>query len=199
MALDTTTSAPTGIPILWEASGARAGNQSPLPIGRIIFDATFPVAIKDAADQRQIIFTATLPRNFYHRLTSLEIQILGASIADFDDMEAAGRCLITENQATVHNFSIINLVLRDDPSRTAVRWTDSGVTNDFATWFGTMESDISRWLINAAQGVSIVQLQLMDVSADASAALSISWRLEADMFTVEQAAAAPANYQLPTV
>lgn len=190
----TVTLAVAGIPrpIPFENPVMRAGSQAPGAIGKIVYTAAFTIIAKAADDETHVIFTCTLPTGFYYRCNFIEWTVVSTALAAFDGsngINVAAGGLITENQVTAYNFLIGNVAHGDQFNGSdGVKTQPDSVTNDFRTFYRPFPwNDVQQYFIDAAQGVSILQIDWMDTSSSVTSAIPGSFRAEFFRYTVEQA------------
>lgn len=137
---------------------------------------------------------ATLPPGYFYRPSKLTINALGTATATFNGnngFQVGMQGLFFENGVLAYTFGIFNIQNLANIAGTtvnaaaAIKIADDAVTNDFQAFFLTREP-ISQILLDARQGTTTCQITWMDTSADATAAISVNWRLEMMRFTVEQ-------------
>lgn len=194
MATVTTTSNPTARVVNWLSPSAVSGSVSEAPLSKIVVDDSFTVAAKDAADESLVVMTVTLPSGYFYRINYLDWSVQAASRSAFDianGFEQGASCEVSENGSTRYNFPVTNIAGRTSPAGllNAFKLNPDSVGNDFGTWF-TSQSNLwqpSRYLVDASQGVSIVRVQWIDSSTDATVAVTVNWVFEAMMFTLDQA------------
>lgn len=193
----TLTLAPTPIP--WISPGVRAGNQGRPPIGKIVFTGAGTIPLKDAANESQVIFNFTLPRNFFYRLIFFEWSAQSTALTVFargTGFEPEAKCEISENGAIQYRFPVQNRLMQDyntDVLTTigGAKTDDDAETNDFQAWYRA-PVDISQYFIDASQA-AVCAATWMDTSADATAATPVQVRAEALKYTIEQAQAWPVS------
>ncbi len=172
----------------------RAGNMSPNPVSKVVFTAAFTILAKGAADETHVIFTCTLPTGYYYKPNLIEWTAASTSQAVFDGsngLQLGAGAILTENQVSAYQFMMVN---RADAIAGSIKNQPDSVTNDFSTWFGPENpGDVQRYMIDAAQGVSILQMNWMDTSASTTSAVVGALRAEFFRYTVEQGVAYPAN------
>lgn len=193
MATVTVNSTPIGIPLGFASLAADSNYVGPMPLQVIEFQAlTVAIAAKDAANETQVILTATLPPGYVYRWRSLDLQLI-SSVDDFADgdlgFQTMAQCLLTEDGSTKHAFGL--RVMQDrgdfDNKVKAIKAHPDSVTNDFAVWMSVMEGfDPSKLILDAAAGTSLVFIRWLDTSADATPACVLSWNLSVYQYTVEQ-------------
>jgi len=166
------------------------------PFGELVFASSFIVPIKAAADENRIIIAATLPRNYVYRLQSLEIFCAADTDGVFFDWAAAWTVVLTENQVTTRRFGLFNQVSFNDALVKGVKIEPDSVSNDFGTWYVPgVQSPIGNQLIAAGPAASVMTLQMMDTSADTTAAVTVLYRLMATAYTIAQYNASAINTQ----
>lgn len=190
MATVTTTNSPE--PVLRPFAKS---NDPSAPFAELKFVSTFTVAVKDAANESEVIVSAVMPAHYVYRLQALEI--FGASSADTvwdisTGFERAWTVTLTENQVSTRRFGLFNQ-MRTQVVRSAVKIDPDAVTNDFGTWFAPTGVDLGDQLIDAREATSIISCQLMDTSDDATAAAVFTVRFLATAYTIAQYDAAPIN------
>jgi len=166
------------------------------PFGELLFTGTFTVPTKDAANESQIIISSTMPGNYVYRLQAIEVFMQSVGTNEFADIELAWSAVLTENQVTTRRFPLYNVIdFLSASQQIAIKVDPDATTNDFGTWYMPPEVflNLGGQLINASSGVSILTLQLMDTSSDATAALVITFRILASVYTIQQYNAAPIN------
>ncbi len=165
------------------------------PFGELLFAATFTVAAKLSTNESQVIIACTLPPNFVYRLQALEIFVASDGENPFDDLEQAWTVVLTENQVTTRRFGLYNLTefytaASESP---AIKVDPDSTTNDFGTYYNPINTDIGNQLIDSSEGSSVMTVQLMDTSADSTAAVVVTFRFLATAYTVDQFNEAPIN------
>lgn len=190
----------TAIPLVassrsFASPATRTGSKSAAPIQRMIFTAVATIALKDAANESLVIWTATLPAKFYYRIASMRIAVQSVALAEFSDWEPMMSALVTENQASVYQFALWNeCQFYLAGGQESVKIDQDSVTNDFGTFFSPQGPvQPSQYLIDASKGTSIVQIKWVDSSSDATAATGSQARLEIDQFRTPNANQAPLN------
>lgn len=165
------------------------------PISSVFFaDPDSAVAAKDAADEMTITLTLTLPPNFFYRLAFLELGLEAPAIADLEDYEKAARVEVFEAGISTGRFALYNLTeFATGGAEPGFKAEPDAVTNDFSTFFAAPPGKLQTELIDARNGVTIVQVRLVDTSADATSALVFSYRCRAWQYTVEQALMSEVN------
>ncbi len=137
---------------------------------------------------------ATLPPGYFYRPSLLTVNALGTSSGAFNGnngFQVGLQGLISENGVLVHSFpmfnvqSMANLFATASNNAAALKVGDDAETNDFQA-FLMARQPLAQILIDASQGTTTVVLTWMDTSADATDAVSMSWRLEVMRFTIEQ-------------
>ncbi len=182
MATVTTTEVNTGIPTTWDQGGPASA------FGKIVYEGTFVIPSKLAADENSIVWTLTLPPNNFYRFMGFEAMLIAPSQGDISDIEYGMRGLITEDQVTVRNFPVLSVINPGNQSNgsESFKYNPDTTTNDFAAFFRNAW-DVSDELINAGgRNASIIQINWMDTSADVTAAMSCQYRALAFMYTVAQ-------------
>lgn len=201
MATITITSAPEAIRIPWDKATAMVGGSSPplnQAIGKFVFAADFAVAAKISTNETLVQMTATLPPGFFYRIQELWFTGQGDDAGRFFPTSAfqlAARGIVTEAGVTTFQFAMINNIAKMSGAAIgAIAIQPASVTNNFQTWFlPEVQSPIQQFLINASEGSSQVLLAWVDISADATTAIQVQWRLEVLQFTIEQGISAGPN------
>lgn len=187
MATVTTTFTPTGQLRTFDRS-----NDPAAPFAELSFIVpTLTIPAKDAANESEVVISCTFPRNFVYRLQSLEIFGASTSLAVFDDLEKVWTVSITESQVVTRRFGLYNRVQANE-GVTSFKIDPDATTNDFGTYWSP-DAHIANQLINAGQGSSIMSIQLMDTTSDATAAVFITFRGLALVYNVGQYNEAPIN------
>jgi len=162
------------------------------PFAELLFDGTFTIAALDAANESQVIISMALPTNFVYRIQSMEIQQASTGANVFTPAtQKAWTCVITENQVTTRRFGLFSQAMFY-LSTSAVALATIATTNNFGTWFQPAPG-FGNQLIDASRGSSIVTLQWIDQSADATAAIGTTFRCMFLAYTYEQFNQAPIN------
>lgn len=184
MAAVVTTIIDAGIPSAWNVL------QSPIaPMSSMFYTSTAnAIAAKDAADEMTVNITMTLPRNFFYRLAFLELNLFATTIADLEDYEKGARVRIFEGGILRWNFPLFNLVEYATAGAEPGFKTDAdAVATDFGAFFQPPPGQLQRELIDATRGVTTIILTIIDSSSDATAALTVAYRMRAWRYTIEQA------------
>lgn len=151
-----------------------------------------------AADTNVVTISLTLPTGWFYRLVELTIQTAGTSITDMNEPQSFMAGLITENQVVNKRFLVSNLTNQyssvDAAGALAIRAGYHGVnpttTNDFLAVYGIdsrFQKGFRDDLIDASQGVSIVQLTWLNDSSAATGAMGLSLYSRFLMYSIEQA------------
>jgi len=175
--------------------GTATGSRSAAPIQRLIFTGAATIALKDAANESQVTFSATLPAKFFYRIASMRIAAQSTASGVFSDWENGMDVVVTENQVSVYNFALYNEMLLIG-NASSFKGDPDAVTNDFVTFFSPMQGVVqppSQFLIDASKGLSIIQTNWIDTSSDSTAATTVQARYEIDQFRTPNANAAPLN------
>lgn len=197
MATVTTTSTGTAQITTYESPAARAGAVLDAPIGEIVFTDSFDIPAKLAADENYVVVTCTLPRNFFYRLRYMSNWLIGSSTSDLDDFQGAMYWTMTENQIAKYYFPAIGPRFAYHPN-TNFKWSEDATTNDFGQFY-VPDDWIRKVLVDASEGISIVRGQLLDSSANANAASRLTYRLEFDTYTIDQAKSFQVNRAILTL
>jgi len=182
----------------YSSPAARAVDRGSSPIRTMIFTDQTTIALKDAANESFVTISATLPSNFFYRIKSMRFHAASTTLGVFADWTTGMAGLITENQVQVYDFAVWNESGRIDATNSdgstnfAFKINQDAVTNDFGCFFSPLE-ELSVYLIDASQGVSIITLRWLDTSSDSTAATVLRSRIEVDAFTIDQANAFETN------
>lgn len=165
--------------------------QGSRPFGELVFnDQGTAIAAKDAANTNVVTFNGQLPSGFVYRLVELRVMFNGVNEADFIELRPAMSLLFTENQVSLKETMLFNLgnpnaefVL--SAGATAIR--NPAVTNDFSAIFLPLDGDrMYSDLIDAAQGVSIMQMISVNPSPSATAAMTVNTYARFLFYTIAQ-------------
>jgi len=166
------------------------------PFGDIRFEGTFSVAIKDAANESQVVITCTFPQNYVYRVTSFLIQGRAAAASVFTPatgFEIAWRCRFTGGaQGDQNFFPLINSMSYTDLAAEAFKFEPDSETSDFATFFKP-DHELASYIIDAGSGAATMVAGIMDSSADATVLTFFDFSLLASIYTVDQYNKAPMN------
>lgn len=166
-------------------AGAVARERPPgSPIAKIIYQNTFTVTAKDAANETVVSLNFHLPNNFYYKCLVLEFFAVSTGVAAFTpgtglELGVSGSILIAGN--TDYRFLMYNEAF-ERLGLDAFKIDPDSVTSDFGTYFTT---NISKYLIEGQ--TSSVRLEWLDTSDDATANVFLTYRAEFLQYTVEQA------------
>ena len=188
MATVTTTNSNNGLTATWNNPAARSSTRdNPYPIGKIVYESSFVVAAKGAADETEVIMSWTLPRNYYYRLGTTMFNIIAGDSASLLDFELMAGMTITENQVSRYQLTYTNqfALVNGSGSGRSFKARADAVTQDFLSPF--LLTRVPDQLIDASQGSSVVTTRILDSSADTSLTVTFSFYCEAFMYTVEQA------------
>lgn len=191
--------ATTVVPHVFASPGVATGSRSAAPIARLGFRSLTTLPAKDAADEQVVTITSTMPPKFIYRIAHISAFAVSTSIAVFADYQATMPVVVNENGGVVHNFGLLNdLIDLSGPSGLGFKLADDTVTNDFGALYNVKARDTSQLLINAIRGTNTIVVTWIDSTADATAAVSLSFSLTLDQFTPAQWNAAPLNTSVLT-
>jgi len=172
---------------------------TPIPPGEeafaeILYGGDFSIPAKLAADENRAVIQCIMPRNFFYRVVSMNIFVRAENLISVDDLGKAWLVIITENNVNARLFPLYNMSrpFANTGSTGAVEMNFTSVTNEVATWFGTIVP-LDPGLVNASQGISILQMEIFDVSADSTSIFSVTFRVVVKQYTIEQAEKALLN------
>jgi len=191
-------STPPGEMQSWTNAAARSVPpiSSSAPISRVVFSDAVTIPIKDAANETRMRMTATLPRNFFYRVSELELTLLSDAVDVFTPatgFELAALVNINEGGAVINRFPMYNQ-LNNLIGADAVKIDVDATTQDFGTFFvADPANNISKFFIDATTADATLRITLMDTSADATAAVELRWRATFMMYTVDQSRDWPSN------
>ena len=201
MATVTTTS--TGIAEIttYESPAARAGAVLDAPFGEVEFSDSFTIPSKLAADENYVVITCTLPRNYFYRLRYQSVFIIGSSVVDLDDFEGAMRWSSWEGAYEHYNWGLFrdNANLPYFNPAGAFQYTEDSVTDNFGMFYERTNDQMSKILIDASTADSKIMGQLLDTTGNVNASSNMTYRVELDMYTVDQANSYQANRAILTL
>lgn len=192
MATVDTTTAPEGRMVTWDSPGATLAVKADVPVGKMVFSDVVTVAALDAANESRVLWSLLFPPNFFYRLSTFSWTAFSTGVAAFvpaTGFELAALFNIVEGGSTTASFGMYNDLAFLSSDIAAFKEDHDASTNDFATIFSPRATglNIADFLIDATSGTSQITGRWMDTSADATAAVIIVYRLEAFVYSVEQA------------
>lgn len=192
MATVDTTTAPEGRMVTWESPGATLEVKADVPVGKMVFSDSFTVAALDAANESRVSWSLTFPPNFFYRVSTFSWLAVSTGVAAFvpaTGYELAALFNIVEDGVTTASFGMYNDLAFMSSDIAAFKEDVDATVNDFACVFSPRATglNIADFLIDATSGASQITGRWMDTSADATAAIVIQYRLEAFVYSVEQA------------
>lgn len=164
--------------------------QGVIPFGEVVLTQTAgAIALKGAPDTNVTTVTGTLPAGFVYRMVELRSMLNAPSEADLDEVSAGMGVTFTENQQSFKETIIYNKT-HDNANNSGlggIPIRNPATTNDFATIFNPDGADkIYSDVIDASQGLSVIQLVLVDDSGNAHNAMTLSTYIRFLQYTIAQ-------------
>lgn len=187
MALVTITKNDTGVRSSFVSPGYAARARPPdAPIAKIVYEDTVTITAKGANDETKLALNILLPDNFFYRCLFFDWTAISSGVIALQPttgFELAARGEILTNSATAYRFMAYNEVsLTTAAQANAFKINDDSVTSDFGAYYC---ADLSKFFFLGANS-SAIKVIWMDTSADATAAVFMTYRVEVLQFTIEQ-------------
>lgn len=143
-----------------------------VPYGEIVFTGSISIPALGAGDTTIITMSGTLPEGWVYRPVEVHVNIFASVVADLAGAEEAMLLTLTENQVSVKSFQLFNQNIFYTNDAGSAEFNPA-VTNDFVASFTPMPGDVPGGaypdLLDASQGISIVQIVWVDRTATSSA------------------------------
>lgn len=158
------------------------------PFGEVVFNTQgSAIAAKDAANTNVITMTGTLPAGFVYRLVELRCILSGVGGGDFNETEPTIGGLFTENQVTLKEFMLFATTLGAGITMPGFAVRNPSITNDHSNVYVPGSGDrLYSDVIDASQGISIMQLILVNDSGNATGAMVIGIYARFLQYTIAQ-------------
>lgn len=200
MATITTQDVPIGVTTIWEQPSSIGGNQSGIPIAKIVFENNaFIVPAKINTDVSKVAIDCVLPVNYALRLTYLEMSVQAANGSPYFDFQPGMGASITTGVGDVAHFLLTNMWLQFggavSPGNGAAQVEISGGVHRASY----LAPDKSNLLIDNSQAGGGFHVTWIDASSDATIAVTIFYRFEFMMYTIDALQSFRANIPVLTM
>ncbi len=159
----------------------------PIPYGQITFSDISTILALAAGNVGVYTWSGALPANFVYRLSELRVTLHSSAESQANNLNAAMRTLLTENQVTKKEWSLFNANFRGALTAASYEGINPATTNDVIGNFMTLPDDTGIYddVVDASAGISILQTTLVDSTGDTTA-ITASFYARFMMYTVSQ-------------
>lgn len=185
MATVTTTTIPIGKTTIWEQPSSVAGNQSGIPIAKMVFEDTITLLGKDAADVHQWNLTCVLPVNYVFRVTYMHVTTLAGTFNPYFDWGPAMPGQLIDGNGSLSRFFFENKLLLYG---TGVVFGGVQFETNVAGTALRQEyiaPDQGGLLLDNSKAGGAVAIDWFDLTADDTADMTVTFRIEAMMYTID--------------
>lgn len=198
MATITTQDVPIGVTTIWEQPSSVGGNQSGIPIAKMVFsNVAFVIPAKVNTDVSQVTIDCVLPVNYAYRLTYTEIAVQAATGAPYFDFQPGMGATLTTGVGDVSRFLFTNHWVQFggavSPGNGAAQILIAGGLHRV----NFVAPDKSNLLFDNSTAGGGFHVSWIDASSDATIAVTISYRFELMMYTIDALQSWRAN--IPTL
>lgn len=172
-----------------------------IPRGEVLFQGSQIIPSKLAADENKWTLQCLFPRNFAYKIAEVRIWALSNGSGPMEDFERQMSALVSSDDEEVDDwfFSMLNEgpLLESPPRNDSFAFDFTSVTLDRMT-FLVPAGDLGA-LIEAGSAAAQLFLQWMDVSTDATTAVTAFFRIRCLMYDISQARYWPIHTPTPII
>lgn len=159
---------------------------SPIPRGEVFFEGLQLIPAKVAIDESLWTLQMTFPRNFVYRLIEAQVVVFADTSVPFTDFGVGMTVLVSTDapQESDWYFALWNEQYYAGSGNTALQFLFTSADPDYFATFQPQQ--YIKAPINAGLGAARLFLRWVDITADATLAVTAHYRFRALMFDVEQ-------------
>jgi len=175
MATVLTSITPIGNTTIWEQPSSIGGNQSGIPIAKIVFGGTTIIPSKLAADETNFLINMILPVNYAYRLSYQGTSAQAATSAALDDYS---------DQQIMKIAGQVSGLLAQWKMDNDLAFAPAASGGDIVATYQPSADQANLMIDNSQEGV-LLTLQWVDISADTTIAVNFTFRFEFMMYTID--------------